>query len=383
MIVVAIGTERRLFTESSTRDRVLSIAKSFDEYHAVIFTLKKDVFAKQYINNTILYPTKSFFKILCIIDAVIISIKIIKNIPKDKFKDVVVTTQDPFECGLVGFIVSKITGCALNIQIHVDLFSPFFKNTFLQYIRIIIAYFVIRQADSIRCVSKRIMNSLREKKITTAAIDVVPVFIDVKKYEILNNVKIQKKDLFKQERFLILMASRLEIEKDISMALDVFSKLDLKYPQKIGLVIIGSGSQSLFLKEKVKRLKIESSVLFIPWINDLAPYYKIADLFWISSRFEGYGLTIIESLICGTPVLASDVGIASEVIIEGRSGWICSPKDSLCFFQKTDYLLDKFEIYQEAKEYLINNPHKYEYRDRLEYNKVLLMNIQKAISYNK
>ncbi len=381
MIVIAIGTERKLFSENPTRDRILNVVSGVEKYHAIVFTLAKDKFKSQAIGNAVFHPTNSKFKIFYIFDAIKIGISLLKDFNKSEKDKIVVSTQDPFECGFVGLVLSKKFNIALHVQIHTDLFSPFFKNTFLQYIRMIIAPFVIRSAKSIRCDSKRMKDGILKRKWSTAPIEVLPIFIDTEKYN--KPAVLDAHDLFSEKRFVILMASRLEAEKEIPMAIDVFSKINHKYPKRVGLIIVGSGSMEKVLKERVKSLKIEHSVAFVPWTDDLVSYYKTSDLFWMNSLFEGYGLTIAEALLSGTPVLTSDVGVAPEIVIEGKNGWICEPKDEICFYKKIDIILSEAKLQTEVKEYMKNNPYKHSYADRFEYDKVLIRNMEKAIESKK
>jgi len=377
MNVISIGTERKLFGDNPTRDRILSMGKSFEEYHLIVFSVRANKFEKQIIGNATIYPTNSLNKLLYIFDAIKICFRILNNLSKEKRKETVFTVQDPFECGLVGVVVSKIKKISMHVQVHTDLFSPFFKNTFLQYIRMIIAPVVIRSAKSIRCDSKRMKDGILKRNWSSAPIEVFPIFIDAEKYN--KPAVLDAHDLFSKKRFVILMASRLEAEKEIPMAIDVFSKINSKYPERVGLVIVGSGSMEKALKEQVKSLKIEPSVVFIPWTDDLVSYYKTSDLFWMNSRFEGYGLTIAEALLSGTPVLTSDVGVAPEIVIEGKNGFVCEPKDEDCFYKKIDLILDKPEIYQNIKKYMEENKYTHKYADPDLYERVFVANITQAL----
>ena len=63
----------------------------------------------------------------------------------------VVTTQDPFECGLAGFLIARIFRARLHIQIHTDVMSPYFANeSTLNRVRVLIAKFLIPRASGIR-----------------------------------------------------------------------------------------------------------------------------------------------------------------------------------------------------------------------------------------
>ena len=243
----------------------------------------------------------------------------------------------------------------------------------------IFAPLIIKRAKAIRCDSKRMTDVILNKKMSKAKIITLPIFIDTEKYNLVEEPKLDIHDVFAEKRFVILMASRLEAEKEIPMAIDLFSKIVFKYPQKIGLVIVGSGALDKCLKERVKNLKLESDVKFIPWTNDLNSYYKTSDLFWMNSRFEGYVLTIAEALLSGTPVLTSDVGVAPEIVLEGKNGWMCKPLDKACFEAKLDNIVHNQETYTNTQNYLKNTPYKHLYANKEEYRQVFTDNIKSAL----
>jgi glycosyltransferase involved in cell wall biosynthesis len=267
----------------------------------------------------------------------------------------------------------------LHVQIHTDIFSPYFKNIPLQYIRMIIAPLIIRSADALRCDSKRMADVIVKRNISRAPVQVLPIFIDVKKYDLAQEVKNNAHDLFPEKRFVILMASRLELEKEISMAIDIFANVLLKYPKQIGLVIIGSGSLEVYLQKQVRSSGLDHDVVFVPWTNELLSYYRTSDIFLMTSRFEGYGLTLAESLLCGTPVLTTDVGVAPEIVIPGQTGWICPPQDRACFEKKLHEIMENPALYQETKNYLIQHPYMHAYGDYEYYQKLFFANIADAL----
>jgi len=377
MIVISIGTERKLFENNPTKDRILEMGKEFDKYHLIVFS--KRGFKKYEEGNAIIYPTNSFFKLLYIFDAIRIAKKIVKNIPKEEKNNTVITAQDPFECGWVANKISRRFSIPLHVQIHTDLFSPYFKNTFLQKLRRKIAPKIIKNAHAIRCDSYRMAKVILEKGISTAPMIVLPIFIDTERFKVPISNDIH--NLFEDKRFVTLMASRLEPEKEIGMAIEVFAKIAKKYPKKNGLVIVGSGSLKEILVAKVQNLGLNNDVKFISWTNDVVSYFKSADLFLMTSRFEGYGLTIAEALLSGTPVLSSDVGVAPEILIEGKTGWIYPPCNKEALTKKLDDILSNNFIYQITKNYLISNPYVHNYADKEIYRKTFIDNLASAIEY--
>jgi glycosyltransferase involved in cell wall biosynthesis len=80
----------------------------------------------------------------------------------------------------------------------------------------------------------------------------------------------------------------------------------------IGLTIVGEGSEHESLIQRAKHAGIESRVEFVGWQHDIGRYLARADVVLVPSRYEGYGLVIVEALAAGVPVIATDVGVARE-----------------------------------------------------------------------
>lgn len=306
-----ISIDRKVFEKSSDVRRRISLYGSLvDELHVIVFAKKSLLFKNEEISeNVFLYPTNSSNKLRYIHDAIKIGNSILGVD--------LITTQDPFETGVVGVTLArKLGNVRLEIQLHTDFLSQYFrkwniKNTF----RVVIGKRVLKKADCIRVVSNKIKTSIK-KKLPHISVTptVLPVFVDINK--IRNTpISIDLHKKYPQFEHITLMISRLEKEKNINRVIKVFGKIIKNYP-KTGLVIIGDGSEKDALELTVKRLKLAENVIFEGWQEDqdeVISYYKSANLFLNSSLYEGYGRTFVEALASGTPVLSTDVGVAREV----------------------------------------------------------------------
>ncbi len=91
----------------------------------------------------------------------------------------VVSAQDPFLTGLIAWIIAGMRGSNLHLQVHTDLFDPYFGGLSLgNRLKVLLARFLLSRADSIRVVSKRIADSLTVRGIT-APVTILPVFVDL------------------------------------------------------------------------------------------------------------------------------------------------------------------------------------------------------------
>ncbi len=337
MKVLSIGTDRKLFEGgSAVLLRSLDIACKMEELHIIVFSLRKHDLSSKKIKNLYIYPTNSNSRTGYISDALKIAKNVVLNSDFLRGQSVI-STQDPFETGLVGYRLKKRFNLPLQIQIHTDFLSPYFKNSFLNRIRVILAKFLIPKADGLRVVSSFIGDSI--KKLSPALKtqpDILPVFIDIE--NILKDNSEYVID-FPQFDFTVLMASRLTKEKRIDVALDAIKKVTKQFP-KSGLIIYGNGPEKNNLEVKVSSLGLTKNVVFIGWREDLVSLYKTFDIFLLTSEYEGYGMTLIEAGASGCPIVTTDVGLAkTDLFKDGQNSFVCPVGDVDCLSKKIILLL--------------------------------------------
>lgn len=226
-------------------------------------------------------------------------------------KYTVITAQD-IEHAFLAWILSRLHGVPWQMQIHTDIFSPYFaEQSFKNKIRVLFAKFLLPRADGIRAVSEKIKSSLMAYGVSHTAITVLPIFIDaedIHTYTIKTNLR-QKYP----ERFIILMASRITKEKNILIAIEALRELSAN-PKDPLLLIVGDGPETGNLKKAAKGFGLERNVKFEPFTDDIYSYYKTCDLFLLTSNYEGYGMTLIEALHAGAKIISTDVGIAPDIL---------------------------------------------------------------------
>lgn len=327
--------DRKLFEEKSpVLERSLGYSSKMEELHIIVFSLKKHKLSPKKINNLFLYPTNSSTRVGFLWDAYQMGRKVIID---NKFVrgDSVISAQDPM--GIVGYVLAKRFRLPLQLQIHTDIFNPYFRNSlttwknfwYSGWVNVLLAKFLIPRAQGLRVVSETIAQSFRERfPYMKARIDVLPVFVDVEK--LLNNdYKIEKniKSDFPQFLFTIFMASRLSKEKRIDVALFALQKVVKDFPHT-GLIIAGDGSEKRHLETLVRRLGLSNNVVFVGWKKDPSSYYRTANMFLLTSDYEGYGMTLVEAGASGCPIVTTNVGIAkTDVFKNGQNSYVCPVGD--------------------------------------------------------
>ena len=290
-----------LFSGTAAAKRQEAYARAIGELFVISFSRVRDGASERVFGTLRIIPTNSYSRFLYILDAY----RKARHLPKPD----VVSAQDPFETGLAGWLLARHFGVPLHVQIHTDLFSPSYARlSIVHRLRVLVARFVLRRAARIRTVSDRIKQSLiHELHIPAERVSVLPIYVDI---ESLRNAPTDSAlaVTFAAYRTKLLVVSRLEPEKHVALALRALRE---SAPPSTCLIIVGSGSEQKSLMRLAETLGIAESVFFEGAV-EAAPYYRIAELVLVTSRFEGYGLVIIEALASGVPVLSTDVGIAHE-----------------------------------------------------------------------
>src|SRR3989344_7546167 len=119
----------------------------------------------------------------------------------------VVSSQDPFLIGLIAWIIAWMRGSKLHLQVHTDLFDPYFGGLSLgNRFKVLLARFLLSRADSVRVVSKRIAGSLSARGIKTP-VTVLPVFVDLE--GLTKAEPLDRRARYPHFKKLVLVVSRL------------------------------------------------------------------------------------------------------------------------------------------------------------------------------
>lgn len=122
---------------------------------------------------------------------------------------------------------------------------------------------------------------------------------------------------------MIVTASRLAPQKAVDVMLEAVARL----PDSVVLAVLGDGPHRDRLGDHAARLGIDDRVAWLGWRDDAADFVAAADVFCLSSLWEGIPLAAQEAMQLGTPVVATAVGGVPELIEDGRTGRLVAPQD--------------------------------------------------------
>lgn len=147
----------------------------------------------------------------------------------------------------------------------------------------------------------------------------------------------------KQKENIILTVCRLEDVKRVDLMLDMWKEMN-QYNWKF--VIIGDGSQRAMLEAKV-RMEDIMNVEFTGFTKP-EPYYEKTRIFWMTSLFEGFSLTIVESMQKGcVPIVYDTFSSLKDVVPSDEVGFVVNNLDKDTFIRRSQLLMsdgNKYEL---------------------------------------
>lgn len=212
-----------------------------------------------------------------------------------------------------------------------------------------------RFVDVVTAVSDDVAKVLRERgAISGGSVVTVPNGINPSRFSFNeeSRKKVRKEFGIKKDDNLIIAAGRLSIPKNYEGLLISISKL-IKKRSDFKLLIAGDGPLKEQLLNKLTELNLENSVAFLGVYDDVSALLSAADLFVLSSLWEGLPLVVAEAMSCQRLVVATDCGGVREVL--GDCGILVESNNNELLAIALDTALDmeptlKLEYGQRARE---------------------------------
>lgn len=184
--------------------------------------------------------------------------------------------------------------------------------------------FSIEKSDRISAVSR----FLRDETIFTfgcagCEVEVIHNFIDPAQYDRNRYEPVLRRQF--PDRKILLHVSNFRAVKRVVDVVRIFAKVRANVPSV--LVMVGDGPDRVEASDEAKQLGVDADVHFLGRIDDVAPLLSSGDLFLLPSNRESFGLSALEALACGVPVIGCDVGGLPEVVRNGETGVLLPPGD--------------------------------------------------------
>ena len=238
----------------------------------------------------------------------------------DGWRPDVVTTQTPWEEGVIGARLARRLGARFIPQVHFELFSSEWRREhWLNPWRAGVARRTLPEAHRVRVVSRGIGERIAaECGIAQAKIAVVPV-----------GVRFAAAPRAGAGGKTVLFVGRLYEAKNLPLWVDAAARVARAEPAA-RFTIVGDGPGETDLRERVRAAGLTARFSFLgrKAHAELPPIYAAADVFLLSSNYEGFGRVVLEAMLAGLPVVSTRCSGPEDLVEDARTGYLVPRGDA-------------------------------------------------------
>jgi len=230
---------------------------------------------------------------------------------------------------LVGFFATRFKGISIVYTLHAPrLYSASFVDRASKWLS-------IKGTDAFIAISDSVKKDFVNGDIDPESITVVPNCVDLKEFTVSSR---------SNSIPMIVCVARLDHEikgQDILIeALSIVKGRSMPFTCRL----VGDGPSRPFLEKMVTDLELAGEVGFTGITSDVAGRLAQADLFVLPSRYEGFGIVILEAMASGLPVIVSNIEGPAEVVEDGKSGLHFQSGNACDLADKIETLLSNQEM---------------------------------------
>ncbi|MCB9046129.1 MAG: N-acetyl-alpha-D-glucosaminyl L-malate synthase BshA [Chitinophagales bacterium] len=196
--------------------------------------------------------------------------------------------------------------------------------------------FSINESSAITAVS----DNLREETYRSFEIEkdivVIPNFVDTERFRQSDKEHFKKMVAPNGERILV-HASNFRKVKRVDDVIRVFERVREKIPAK--LLMVGDGPERQHAEELARTLRIFKDIRFLGKQDQMDEILSISDLFLLTSQYESFGLSALEAMACGVPVISTNAGGLPEINVHDKTGALCEVGDIMSMSEHAIHIL--------------------------------------------
>ncbi len=182
----------------------------------------------------------------------------------------------------------------------------------------------IEASDGVTAVSRFLKEKTQTNYHIDKDIEVINNFIDSSLFKPVCNKQFKEHIAPNNEKILV-HTSNFRPVKRVGDTIRILDKVKKEIPTK--LLLIGDGPDRSDCERLTRELKLEKDVIFLGKQDGLEKLLSVADVFLMPSQSESFGLSALEAMSCGVPVVSSSVGGLPELIVHNKTGYIAEFTD--------------------------------------------------------
>ncbi|HEX6915780.1 MAG TPA: N-acetyl-alpha-D-glucosaminyl L-malate synthase BshA [Chitinophagaceae bacterium] len=184
--------------------------------------------------------------------------------------------------------------------------------------------FSINESDAITAVSRNLRDETYHSFEITKEIEVIYNFVDVNRFN-KKPIDAFRKVIAPNGEKILMHASNFRKVKRVPDVMKVFSSVRSEMPAK--LLMVGDGPERPVAEELAREYGIFDDIRFVGKQEQMEEILPISDLFLLTSEYESFGLSALEAMAAGVPVISTNAGGLPEINIHGKTGYTAKVGD--------------------------------------------------------
>lgn len=217
--------------------------------------------------------------------------------------------------------------------------------------------FSINESDAITAVSDNLRNETYRFFKIEKDIKVIPNFVDVKRFHQTDKNHF-KQMLAPEGEKILAHVSNFRAVKRVQDVVSIFDRVKKQIPSK--LLMIGDGPDRLKVEEQARNLGIYDDIRFLGKQEQISEILSITDLFLLPSETESFGLSALEAMACGVPVISTNAGGLPEINVQGKTGFLSNVGDVDDMSKNAIHILNDSDRLLHFKKAAISHARKFE-----------------------
>lgn len=185
--------------------------------------------------------------------------------------------------------------------------------------------FSLERSDAVTAVSGHLVEKTRQSFDVETPIAMIPNFVDTDQYKRVECPPLARQLHESKDEFVLMHVSNFRPVKRVQDCVRILAEVRTQLPAR--LVLVGDGPDRSDTERLARELGVSDYVRFLGKQSALPEILSMADVFLLPSQQESFGLSALEAMSCGVPVVATNIGGIAEVIRHGETGYVAELGD--------------------------------------------------------
>jgi N-acetyl-alpha-D-glucosaminyl L-malate synthase BshA len=217
--------------------------------------------------------------------------------------------------------------------------------------------FSINESDAITAVSQNLKDETYKHFQIEKNIEVIVNFVDVTRFN-RKPLDAFRKVIAPNGERILLHASNFRKIKRVQDVVRIFYDVQKQIPAK--LLFIGDGPERNTAEDLSRELGVFDEIRFVGKQEQMEDILAIGDLFLLTSEYESFGLSALEAMAAGVPVISTNAGGLKEIIVQGETGFMSDVGDVESMAKQALTILSDDKVLKQFKEKAATHARQYD-----------------------